>query len=204
MTGETAMRLLLLSVMGLWVATALASHYRNRSSQFLRHVLLWSAIVLGLALGYAYRFELHAISTRLGATFIPGKPEVTSAGRILVYRQENGHFLIETRTNGRALTFLVDTGATLTSLGRLDAEKVGLDLDELAFVKPVLTANGIVYAAPAVIQSFQIGNHELGPVAINVLNDPDKASLNLLGTNIINRFDVTMTDERMGLTLRAP
>lgn len=51
----------------------------------------------------------------------------TGGDGLVLQADSRGHFLTQGRVNGKAVRFLVDTGATLVSLGRGDAERAGVD-----------------------------------------------------------------------------
>lgn len=83
--------------------------------------------------------RLIAINGEMATIEFAGRTEharlgerVVSAGStggdgLVLQADSRGHFLTQGRVNGKAVRFLVDTGATSVSLGRGDAERAGVD-----------------------------------------------------------------------------
>ncbi|WP_170107110.1 retropepsin-like aspartic protease family protein [Roseibium marinum] len=98
-----------------------------------------------------------------------------------------GHFIAETRLNGRFVDLLVDTGATLTALPRSLAEDIGIFLDESDFKYPIRTANGTTFGAKSSIDRLSIGDIRFTNVNILVLKDQSLGNP-LLGMSVLNRL----------------
>src|SRR5262245_28779206 len=65
-------------------------------------------------------------------THLPLEAEQSAASdagsdTVMLSADARGHFYVNGTVNGRSLRFLVDTGATLTTLSRADARRIGLD-----------------------------------------------------------------------------
>ncbi|HVY03681.1 MAG TPA: TIGR02281 family clan AA aspartic protease [Caulobacterales bacterium] len=69
------------------------------------------------------------------------------AGSATLTRARDGHFWADARINGRTVRVLVDTGATLVSLTREDARRVGVNDRMLRYDYDVETASGAAKAA---------------------------------------------------------
>ena len=61
--------------------------------------------------------QRHALRLGASALHLGGAPSPGSGSQITLSSDANGHFLTSGRINGRGVTFLVDTGATLVALG---------------------------------------------------------------------------------------
>jgi len=85
------------------------------------------------------------------------------------------------------MTLLVDTGASTVVLTPSDAERAGLDTDDLAYSVAVHTANGTTYAAPVRLRSVAIG-----PLVVNnvdaLVAQPGSLKENLLGMSFLRRL----------------
>jgi aspartyl protease family protein len=111
----------------------------------------------------------------------------TGARELLISRADDGHFHVDAEANGASVRFLVDTGATGTVLTVGDARRAGIDVDTLAFNRPVQTANGTAYYASATLDSLTIGPERLTSVPVGIM--PAQAiDTSLLGMSTINRF----------------
>lgn len=106
---------------------------------------------------------------------------------LVVPRDERGHFQVDGRIDGRQLSFMVDTGASVIALTASDAARLGIHPAEREFVAAVRTANGTVRAAPTQLDMVEVGDLVVRDVAALVL--PDEAlSDNLLGLSFLSRL----------------
>ncbi len=114
---------------------------------------------------------------------------------IVLKRNRQGHYVLDGEINGRRVTFLVDTGATTTSLPLSWAKRLGLEIGPRFRVS---TANGVADAYLTTIPLLKIGDIEFRNV---------KASLNpglgddqaLLGMNVIKQMDLLQRGDLMVL-----
>jgi clan AA aspartic protease (TIGR02281 family) len=78
---------------------------------------------------------------------------------VVISAGPGGHFVAGGAINGRAARFMVDTGATLVSIGRDDALRMGLDLQS-ARRSITQTANGPVPVQTLTLASVRVGEVE--------------------------------------------
>lgn len=159
----------------------------------------WLAIMLVLVGLYAFRAEFAAVGNRVIAELLPSQAHMTAQGEMSVRRGAGGHFRIDAEVDGRAVRFLIDTGATDIVLSPDDARRLGFDAGTLAFTQLRRTANGLTRGAPVRLASLRIGELEFSDVAASV-NEGDLGE-SLLGMEFLNRLS---TVEMSGdvLTLR--
>ena len=123
----------------LFIGSSLRGSYRGRVLSALRDVAVWCALLVMLVAGYSYRDELMSVVHRVtGELSPPGSvtraDTVTEGERaVRIRRRPDGHFIARTEVNGLALPMLVDTGASTVVLKPADAERLGIDVDRLAF-----------------------------------------------------------------------
>lgn len=111
----------------------------------------------------------------------------TGLRSVTVERDARGHFEIDGRIDGRRLTFVVDTGASVIALTASAAAQLGIHPARSEFVAEVRTANGTVRGAPTQLDSVQVGELTVRDVTAIVL--PDEAlSDNLLGLSFLSRL----------------
>ena len=113
--------------------------------------------------------------------------EAVDSRSVIVPRDARGQFQVDARVDGRRLSFMVDTGASVVALTAADAASIGLHPTQREFVAEVRTANGAVRAAPATLDTVEVGDLVVHNVAALVL--PDAAlSDNLLGLSFLSRL----------------
>jgi aspartyl protease family protein len=188
--GDSSFQLIYLVLLLLLVGAGLRFG-RGAGGKSLRQLGVWVLVGLGLVTLYAYRDPLARFAAPVLQELDPSRViEVTSAEgepELAVVRGGDGHFHVDATANGAPVNFLVDTGATTTTLTLRDAERAGIDITSLSFDRPVRTANGVAYYADARLNELTIGPYKLANQSIAVM--PEHAlDINLLGMNTIERF----------------
>jgi aspartyl protease family protein len=106
---------------------------------------------------------------------------------VIVPRDARGHFEVDARIEGRKLSFMVDTGASVIALTASDAGRLGIRPAQRDFVTEVKTANGTVRAAPVRLDKVEVGDLVVRDVSALVM--PNEAlSDNLLGLSFLSRL----------------
>lgn len=120
-----------------------------------------------------------------------------SAARIAVPLKSNKNALMVDAhaTNGRAVstgTFIIDTGATYTSISQEMAEQLGLDLENCEKVY-ITTANGRIVVPKVMIETMNVNGLEAHNVEATVIQIRHGASFSgLLGLSFIRQFVLTI------------
>ena len=99
---------------------------------------------------------------------------------------DDGHFWIRGTIDGVPVRFLVDTGATITTLSTQVAEQAGLEPDRDAPEIALNTANGTVTATRTRIAHLKIGN--IAARDIEAVVSPGIGGTNVLGMNFLSRL----------------
>ncbi len=126
--------------------------------------------------------------------------EAVAAGTITLSADGRGQFFTTGTVNGRAVHFVVDTGATITALSRADAGRIGLDYRGGRPVQ-AMTVNGVVHGWSVSLGSVRVGDvteHDVDAVVI----DNDSLPLALLGMSFLGRFDMHRQGARLVLYRR--
>jgi len=119
--------------------------------------------------------------------------------RIVLTASSGDHFLTQGAINGKAVRFLVDTGATTVAMGVPDAERLGIDYKH-GQVGRSNTANGVVTMYLVKLASVRIGDVEVHDVDASVL--PVAMEAVLLGNSFLTRFQMTRTNDQLVLERR--
>ena len=118
---------------------------------------------------------------------------------IVMMAGSNGHFLASGTINGRAVQFMVDTGASVIGLGVSEAERLGLNYKAGQQVR-MQTANGLAPAWLVKLASVKIGDVEIYDVDAVVGNQ--SMPYVLLGNSFLSRFQMRRDNDQMVLERR--
>ncbi|WP_294171513.1 TIGR02281 family clan AA aspartic protease [uncultured Sphingomonas sp.] len=147
-------------------------------------VLAWVAIFgVGFAL-FAFRSDFSSLGNKLrdeafGASTVEG-----AGGELRIPMQEDGHFWVDARVNSAPVRFLVDSGASVTTISRKVADAARIETGMR--VAEVETANGTVRMRPARAERLQMGPIRLSDVAVLVA---EQEGLNVLGMNTLSSLE---------------
>lgn len=176
---------LLLLALGGWAMV----EYRNRLGFALRTGLAWGMIFLGVIAGYGMWNDLRN-------DLLP--TQSMGANTVTLPRAADGHYYPRMTVNGQDITFMADTGASEIVLSHSDAESLGVDLTDLAYVGTAYTANGTVRTARVRLENVVFGPFQDDAVAAYVTDGEMDGSL--LGMSYLGRFDISIKNNEMILT----
>jgi len=123
----------------------------------------------------------------------------SASNRVVLEAGPGGHYVTAGQINGGHVQFMVDTGATVVSLGRPDAERIGLKPGD---GKPVQmnTANGAVMGYQVRLNSVKVGDATLYDVPAVVM--PMPMPYVLLGNSFLSRFQLRRDNTQLILEKR--
>lgn len=121
------------------------------------------------------------------------EPEQLTGRKMRLPVDGQGHFVAEFKFNGRRITGMIDTGATMIAINKSTARKIGLKLAADDFKHEVKTANGATKAAAAMIESVQIGKIMVENVQAVVLEDSalGEPLIGMTFLNALSKFEVS-------------
>ncbi|WP_338504243.1 TIGR02281 family clan AA aspartic protease [Sphingomonas kaistensis] len=129
---------------------------------------------------FSFRDDLNYVVQRLEAE-ATGKPVQLAGDIIRVPIAVDGHFWIQAEVNGVPVDFLVDSGATMTTIGRKTAALAGIAVSD-GRNQVVRTGNGLIRVATGRAQTVSVGDIERRNVRMFVA---DGDELNVLGMNYL-------------------
>lgn len=144
----------------------------------LKMTLGWVAIFGVAFLVFAFRGEFSDIGQRLKAE-ATGSP-IEDGDTVRVPVADDGHFYVDSRINGHDVRFMVDSGASTTTISRSVAENVGVEIGTRRAV--VNTANGPTSVVQSSADRLEVGSIERTDFPLDVSEQED---LNLLGMNFL-------------------
>ncbi len=119
--------------------------------------------------------------------------------RIVLTAGSGGHFFSQGAINGRAVQFMVDTGATAVSMGMNDAKRMGVPYETGRKIQ-MSTANGVVPGWLIRLDSVRVGDVEVFGVDGIVSQQP--MPYVLLGNSFLTRFQMKRENDQMVLDRR--
>jgi aspartyl protease family protein len=151
-------------------------------------------VIAGLALGAAglaagWLDRGTATASKPAETKAAVAAPQPSAGQrtVSIGRDHRGHFKANGRIDGRSVSFMVDTGASVIALTEREADRLGIRPSRGAFTSSVQTANGVVRAAPVTLNSVDIGGLVVRDVRALVVPGGG-LNENLLGLSYLTRL----------------
>lgn len=119
--------------------------------------------------------------------------------QIVIPAGSGGHFVTAGSINGKAVEFMVDTGATTIAMSIAEADRIGLKYKDSAKFTGH-TANGTVSGYQTVLGVVRVGDVQVYNVEAAIL--PLAMPQVLLGNSFLNRFQMKRDNERMTLEKR--
>ena len=181
MDGDRTAYALYLVLFLVLVASSLASR-RLPLGKTLKMAAAWVAIfAVGFAI-FSFRSEFTALGSRLKAEAI-GTP-IQAGEELRIPMAEDGHFWVEASINGHETAFMVDSGASVTTVASEAAAQAGIETGYQ--IAQVETANGSVVMHRARAGRFQVGQiaREDFPILVNAHDDT-----NVIGMNFLSSLD---------------
>lgn len=126
-------------------------------------------------------------------------PVSTGPARIVLTADAQGHFMPAGQINGRAVQFMVDTGASQVAMSESDARRINLKFEQGQPVR-VSTANGNATGYRVVLSSVRVGDVQVYEVAAIVL--PQAMPYILLGNSFLTRFQMQRNNDQLTLEKR--
>lgn len=145
--------------------------------------LAWIAIFAGGFVLFTFRDDLGWVAQRLRAE-ATGDP-VKQGETIRIPMAIDGHFWVEGEINGEPVKFLVDSGATMTTIGSVTAARANVAVSP-GRGQLVRTGNGVVRVASGYADTLAIGPIARDGMRLHVAQGED---LNVLGMNFLSSLE---------------
>jgi aspartyl protease family protein len=153
---------------------------REPVAKLVTMALAWLVIFAAGFVLFTFRDDFGYLAQRLKAEAV-GTP-VTQGKETRIPMAIDGHFWVDARLNGRDVRFLVDSGATMTTIDRETANATGVAVSPRRdqFVR---TGNGVIRVSSGRADELSVGDIERRNVALQVADNDD---LNVLGMNYLS------------------
>lgn len=183
MTGDQGFSLLYGVLALMLIASGLFAR-RLPLGPTLKMVALWVAIFGFIYILFLFRGEGQAIWNRIVADVSGDRGTQTAAG-VQFRKGDGGHFWVTAELNGKPVRFMVDSGATITTISPRTAASVGI----VASGQPVMidTANGTVLMRRARGETLRVGSIDQRDVPLIVSANADD-DFDVLGNSFLSRL----------------
>jgi aspartyl protease family protein len=195
--GDQAIHALYLVGVLILVGSALAVR-RIPIAQGLKMFVGWVLIFGAAFIVFTLKDEFLALGNRLMLE-TRGGVEQTAPGEIRIRQASDGHFWVTAEVNGEPVRFLIDSGATTTSLSRETAQRVGITASG-GLQAMVRTANGVVMVDRGRAQSIEVGPIRRNDVAVHISDA--FGDMNVIGMNFLSTLSSWSVEGR-SLVLRS-
>ncbi len=125
--------------------------------------------------------DTYTLGTHIGGNYTPPVAGATTT----IAPDSQGHYMVNGSINGFQVSFVVDTGATLISMNRNEAKRIGLNYKLEGVESRSSTAAGISTIYLMNLESVRIGDIELHDVQ-GAVHDSDFPDVILLGNSFLN------------------
>ena len=164
------------------VAVAVASSLfamRMPIGKMLKMVLAWVAIFGVGFIIFSFRSEFMSVGQRLRAEATGAS--ISDGQAVRIPMADDGHFWVDATINGRPLRFVIDSGATVTTVSVASARAARIPIGTERTV--VNTANGPTQAIKGYAGRLEVGSITRSDFPIDI-NEHDDT--NLLGMNFLS------------------
>lgn len=158
----------------------------------IKMALAWVLIfAAGFAI-FALREDFGALGRRIAAAaWGGGTQEATPAGELRIAMAEDGHFWVNGEINGQEVRFLVDSGATVTTISRETADRAGIQSRGGAVMTE--TANGNVLVDRGRAERVKLGPIERSDIGVAIARGD---TINVIGMNLLSTLSRWSVENR--------
>ncbi len=178
--GSQALNLIYLFIVLFMVASAFAVR-RVPIGKTLKMVLAWVLIFGALFAIFALRDDFRSLGNRLWAAIAGSDTQEVQGRELRIAMADDGHFWVNGEINGRTVRFLVDSGATVTTIGPETARDTGVERSGGRTL--VDTANGIAEVDRGRANLLKLGPIERSDFSLFIARED---ATNVIGMNFLS------------------
>lgn len=183
MSGEdTAINLIYLAVLAIFVGSALAAR-RIPLGQGLKMLLAWVMIFLVAFIAFTLKDDIVQLARRVIDETRAESTGVQVGEALHIKQASDGHYWVDGELNGVSTRFLIDSGATTTSISGESARRAGIE-PSAGFPVIVQTANGTVAVQRGRAERLKVGAIVREDLAVHISDG--FGEVNVLGMNFLS------------------
>lgn len=153
---------------------------REPAAKLFTMALTWIAIFGAGFILFTFRDNLGWVAQRLKAEAV-GTP-VEQGRETRIPMAIDGHFWVSAKLNGHDVKFLIDSGATTTTIDRATAKAAGVEMSQRRD-QYVRTGNGVIRVSTGRADELTVGGISRRNVGLEIADNDD---LNVLGMNYLS------------------
>jgi aspartyl protease family protein len=153
---------------------------REPAAKLFTMALAWIAIFAAGFVLFTFRDNLGWVAQRLKSEAVG--TAVTQGRETRVPMAIDGHFWVAAKLNGHDVKFLVDSGATTTTIDRDTAKAAGIEVSARRD-QYVRTGNGVIRVSSGRADELTVGTITRRNVGLEIADNDD---LNVLGMNYLS------------------
>ncbi len=153
-------------------------------AQGLKMFTAWVLIFAAAFVVFTLKDEFSALWSRVVLETRGGEvAEKGKGGELRVRQSPDGHFWVTAEVNGEPVRFLIDSGATTTSINRRTAQRVGIE-PRAGLRAMVRTANGVVMVDRGRAETLEVGDIRREDVGVHI--SEAFGDMNVIGMNFLS------------------
>lgn len=180
--GDQALDFVYLMGVLVLVVSALAVR-RIPMAQGLKMFTAWALIFGALFVAFTLKDDFIDLGKRVIAESRGQPIEVQSGETVRIRQSADGHYWVTAKLNGEEFRFLIDSGATITSISTRTARASGIEPGN-GLPAIVQTANGRVQVQRGKAETLQLGSIQRADVAVHIYDG--FGDTNVLGMNFLS------------------
>ena len=180
--GDQAADFLYLILVLVLVVSALFSR-RLPIGQAMKMFLAWALIFAAAFMVFTLKDDFVGLGRRIVGEASGGGQVVEARRGLRIKQAPDGHFWVDGKLNGETVRFLIDSGATTTSISADTARRAGIEHGD-GFRTVVQTANGLIAVDRGRADRLEVGSIERRDVAVHV--SEAFGDSNVLGMNFLS------------------
>jgi aspartyl protease family protein len=146
-------------------------------------LLAWGLIFAAGFAVFALKDDFLALGGRLTREVRGEEAQQSQGGALRIRQGPDGHFWVDADLNGRRVRFLIDSGATTTTISRATADAAGIT-PQSGFGVLVATANGTMLVDRGRAATLKLGPIERSDVPLQISRNGDV--IDVIGMNFLS------------------
>jgi aspartyl protease family protein len=179
MNSDNLAQLIYLVLLGSVIAGWFFVDNRKNLGKTAQQAAVWALIFVGVIAAIGLWSDIRD-------NVAPSQSYIDGMATVEVPRSGDGHYYLTLDIDGTGVEFVIDTGASDVVLTKEDAERIGIDVENLFFGDVANTANGEVRTARVRLQNVRLG--EIVDLSVGASVNEGEMDTSLLGMTYLQRY----------------